>query len=325
MSVAWMGLLAATLFAAMIALTVHASYPWVRRRIEGLPAGLRARIVFALVASPVLLGAGLSILAVLPGVAAPLIPSLDHCTHHGDHHFHLCLVHGPTSIQLGRTGLVLAFVATPVLIGALPALSQLLRGRRLLSALRRSARPACADYDEVESQAPFAVTVGLLRPRVYVTSGLLRRLDDTSCAAVLAHEAAHVRRRDPLTKLLAELLGAFHLPRTRHALIADLSLACEQACDEEAAASIGDRTAVADALVKLGRMVGDASPPGIATVARFGEGNIASRVHALLDSPKTPPWLPPTGVVLAVSFAVAAAVCSPLHHATETVLGTFFG
>ncbi len=325
MSVAWMGLLAASMFAAMLALGVHAGYSWVRRRLDILPARLRARLVFALLAAPVALGVALSLLAILPGLAAPLTPVLDHCTQHADHHFHLCLVHGPRSIHLGRAGLVLGLIAVPVLIAAASAVARLLRGRRLLSALRRCARPATAGYDEVASEAPFAVTAGLWRPRVYVTSGLLRLLDDTSRMAVLAHEAAHVRRRDPLTKLLAELLGAFHVPKTRRALLADLSLACEQACDEEAAASIGDRTAVADALVKLGRLVSDASPTGTAAVARFGEGSITARVHALLDTPKPLPWLPSARLTLAAGFVLATILSAPLHHATETVLGALFG
>jgi len=320
-----MGLLAASAFGAIVSLGVHAGYPWVRRWLIDLPATLRTRLVFALVAAPAVFGVVLSLLAVLPGVAAPLAPALDHCTHHGDHHFHLCLVHGPGSIQLNRTWLALGLFATPVLIRVAFAVARLLRGRRLLSALRRSARPTAANYHEVASEAPFAVTAGLWRPRVYVTSGLLRLLDDTSRAAVLAHEAAHVRRRDPLMKLLAELLSAFHLPKTRQALLADLSLACEQACDEEAAVSVGDRTAVADALVKLGRLVSDASPTGTAAVARFGEGSITARVHALLERPKALPWLPSARLTLAASLVLATVLIAPLHHTTETVLGTLFG
>lgn len=325
MSLAWMGLLAAALFGAVVATVVHAGYPWLRPRLARLPAGLRARVVFALLAAPVGLGAALSILAVLPGVAAAFAPTLDHCTHHDDHHFHLCLVHGPDAIHLGRTWLVLGLVATPAFARATYSVVRLLRGRRLLTALRRAARPATGTYEEVCSEAPFAVTAGLWRPRIYVTSGLLRLLDDTSRAAVLAHEAAHVRRRDPLTKLLAELLVVLHFPSARQTLLADLSLACEQACDEEAAVSIGDRTAVAGALVELGRLVAAGFPVQATAVARFGEGSISARVHALLEAPKPPPRLPSTGAVLAMTLVVATLLSAPLHHATETLLGTFFG
>ncbi len=324
MSVACLGLLAAVLFGVVVAVLVHVGLPWMRPRLDPLPAWVRARLVFALVAAPVTVGVALSVLALLPGVAAALAPALDHCTHHDDHHFHLCLVHGPTAINLGRMSLVLGVIATPVTFRVAYAMVRLLRGHRLLWALRRSARPSIADYDEVAAEAPFAVTAGLWRPRVYVTSGLLRLLDGTSRAAVLAHEAAHVRRRDPLTKLVAELLGACHLPTTRQTLLANLSLSCEQACDEAAAASIGDRTAVADALVKLGRLVSDACPSQ-AAVARFGEGSITARVHALLEAPKPAPWLPSARLTLATGLVLATLLSAPLHHVTETVLGTLFG
>ena len=42
-----------------------------------------------------------------------------------------------------------------------------------------------------------AFTAGFWRPRIYVAEGLLRELSVEQVAAVLAHEGAHVRRRDP--------------------------------------------------------------------------------------------------------------------------------
>jgi Zn-dependent protease with chaperone function len=64
------------------------------------------------------------------------------------------------------------------------------------------------------SGAPEAFCVGLLHPRVYVSEGLLATLDDEELAAVLAHEAHHARRRDPLRLFLGRTLaaGLFFLP-----------------------------------------------------------------------------------------------------------------
>lgn len=325
MSVAWMGLLAAAVFGVVIAAAVQIGYGWLRPLFDRLPAGLRGRLMFGLLLAPAGLGVALSLLAVLPGVAAAFAPGLDHCTQHDDHHFHLCLVHGPAGIDLGRVWMVLGLVATPPAIRAVQVVARVLRGRRLLAALRRLARPATATYTEVAYEAPFAFTAGLWHPRIYVTSGLLQLLDDKSRAAVLAHEAAHARRRDPLMKLLAEFAGAFHFPGARRALLADLALACEQACDEEAAVSIGDRTAVADALVRLGRVMAVEFPVRATAMARFGEGRISARVHALLDAPKPRPRLPSTGAVLALAVVLATLLSAPVHHATETVLGTLLG
>lgn len=47
-----------------------------------------------------------------------------------------------------------------------------------------------------------AFCAGLLRPTVYVTSGAVRALNPHELEAVLVHEAAHARRRDPLRRLL---------------------------------------------------------------------------------------------------------------------------
>jgi Zn-dependent protease with chaperone function len=49
---------------------------------------------------------------------------------------------------------------------------------------------------------PVAYCLGLLRPRVVVSSGLLERLDCPSLKAVLEHEASHRRRRDPLRQAI---------------------------------------------------------------------------------------------------------------------------
>lgn len=54
---------------------------------------------------------------------------------------------------------------------------------------------------------PYALCAGLWRPAVYVSQGLLAAGDADEIRAVLAHEEAHRRRRDPLRILLAVTLG----------------------------------------------------------------------------------------------------------------------
>jgi Zn-dependent protease with chaperone function len=62
-----------------------------------------------------------------------------------------------------------------------------------------------------------AFCAGLLRPRVYVTCAMATTLTPSELHAVLAHEAAHARRRDPLrrvvTRATADVL--FYLPLAR--------------------------------------------------------------------------------------------------------------
>lgn len=327
MSLAVMGIVAALLFGALVSAVVHLGYSVLRPRIERLPAHVGRRVLLALLAAPATVGLSLAGLAILPGLAAVVFPSLDHCTHHGDHHFHLCLMHSPGHLHFGLPWLLPLAVAAYALLGLLGSAARVLRGQQLLTALRRSARRTEAGYHEVPSEAPLAITAGLLAPRVYVTTGLLRQLDGPYREAVLAHERAHVRRRDPLARLVAELLGELHGATTRDALLADFTLCCERACDEDAAAAIGDRTAVAGALVELGRMVAREPLPPTPLAARFGEGSLSARVHALLEAPKPAPApsLPSRRLALLGAITLGALACAPLHHLTETALGALFG
>ena len=81
-----------------------------------------------------------------------------------------------------------------------------------------------------------AFTTGWWRPQVFVAHNLPQRLSPDELEAVLAHEAAHVRRRDPLRLfLLRSLAGVlFWLPAIRR-LVADLADEAEIAADDAAA------------------------------------------------------------------------------------------
>lgn len=67
------------------------------------------------------------------------------------------------------------------------------------------------------SRRPAAFCVGVVRPCVVVTSGLLDRLSPEERAAAVWHEAQHARLREPLRCLLAELVSStfFWLPACR--------------------------------------------------------------------------------------------------------------
>jgi Zn-dependent protease with chaperone function len=321
-----MVLVAAVLFAAVASIAMRFGYPIVRPWLARLPASMRARLVFGATVSPVVLAASLGLLALLPGVVALVWPALDHCAHHDDGHLHLCVVHGPPAFRLGLGWVVLAAVLGPASIALGRTMIRVAHGRRLLEALRRTARRSPdGAHLVVESAAPFAMTAGLVRPRVYVSTGLLGELDALARRAVLAHEAEHVRRLDPLTKLAAELASALHLPSTRAILLEDLALACEQACDERAALAVGDRMTVASALVRLGRMIERCPLPASPILARFGESSIEARVHALLAPPMPTPAVPSRALLATVGVVAAGLAAAPIHHVTETILGKLVG
>jgi beta-lactamase regulating signal transducer with metallopeptidase domain len=82
---------------------------------------------------------------------------------------------------------------------------QLLNGRRYLSALQTiTGKGGYAHYRLVETNRPIACCVGYLKPEVYISRGLLVRLEPEHLKAVLAHEYAHAINYDNLRKLLVQ-------------------------------------------------------------------------------------------------------------------------
>jgi Zn-dependent protease with chaperone function len=97
-----------------------------------------------------------------------------------------------------------------------------------------------------------AFTAGLLRPRVYVARSLVHRLSFDELTAVLAHEASHALRRDPLRLSLLRILSCalFWLPALRR-LAADAADEAEIRADDHAARR--DPLILATAILALGQ------------------------------------------------------------------------
>jgi Zn-dependent protease with chaperone function len=123
-------------------------------------------------------------------------------------------------------------------------------------ALRYLAEPSDRQpFETIESHEQFAYCIGLLRPKVVLSRGLIDRLSQLQLEVVLRHEQAHAARRDNLRLWLAGLaLLPVPFP-LKQPLLADLALAAEQACDR-AAATVGGQTLVIDA----GRPRGGGTP-----------------------------------------------------------------
>jgi hypothetical protein len=97
---------------------------------------------------------------------------------------------------LGATG-------AAVLGAAREAVAALRFGRRLQ---REDAVPFRDAY-LIEDERPLAFCAGLLRPRVYISTGAVALLDDPALDAVLVHERHHARRRDPLRLAAGRVLA----------------------------------------------------------------------------------------------------------------------
>lgn len=169
---------------------------------------------------------------------------------------------------------------------------------RLLRAANTAQLPPGA-LECVTGLANPAFAAGLFRPRIYIALELVERLDDLQLQAVVAHEAAHLRRRDPLRLTVLRFFGCvmFWLPALRR-IVEDIADQAEFAADD--AGSERDPLAMAAALL---------------AVARFSSGKVVPSAANLL----TPDLLevrirrlagqqldPPTHVT---RRSVTAAVC----------------
>jgi Zn-dependent protease with chaperone function len=169
--------------------------------------------------------------------------------------------------------------------------------------------------DAVAAGEAFAVTHGLARPRILVSTALAGELTAVEVMAVLAHEREHLRRRDPLRLLAARLLAAWawYLPAARW-LAGRVALRGELAADRASAARAG-RKVLAGALLKLAGL--PVCPVLAAAGATPGpHGSLEARVSQLERG--RPPRLRPAPLrVLATAaglivLAAAGTCCAAL-------------
>ena len=145
-----------------------------------------------------------------------------------------------------------------------------------------------------------AVVVGLWRPKIYIPF----RMESNSMAYILAHEQAHIRRRDHWWKLLAYFMLTLHWfnPLVWIAYVM-LGRDMELACDEEVIRDLDTqaRGDYAQALMMNSRRRHHS------TVYRlcFGEIGVKERVRSVLNYQRPSAW---HSVVLAV-FSIVLGVC----------------
>jgi hypothetical protein len=283
-----------------------------RAPIGRLEPGARVHLLTAAAFAPMVLG----ILAVGVALAPSFGSAADHCGIHEDHHPHLCVAHAHLHDGLGLVLLAVlagARVAAGV-AGALAGGLESLRVVRSLSALSSDR----GEVRTVDMPGAFAATLGWWRPRAFVSTGVPAGIR----AVVVAHERAHVRHRDPVMRAAVQIGRALHLPGVARAIGRALHRAQEARADGEAAREIGDRTAVAEALVEMARLCRSHPLPG----ATAFTGDVEARVAELLDDRSAVRL--GRAPMIAVAIAIAAGLglgADHVHHALESALGLFGG
>lgn len=298
----------ATLIWWLAGLALALLYPSLRSRLMALNPRTRCRVLTALASLPAAFAVVSTLLLYLPATRGLGVAS--HC-----HEGLGCGTHAP-AISGGVLDVLLPLLALAILVIAIrrvapPLRRQAHRTRQLLA----MAQPENVEgYAVIDAEDAFALTVGLLRPRIILSSGLLHQLDPRQRRSVLLHERAHAARRDSLRQWLTALGAPRPLSGPGRPLQRDLHTACEQACDQQAALDVGDPLEVAESLLRAQR---SARTPQSASLD--GESALSARVAALIAPPR-PERLP--APVLVVGVAAAALVAAlvgldMLHHGAE--------
>jgi Zn-dependent protease with chaperone function len=295
--------LATALVSSLIAALVLAGEGWIGR----LAPAAQSRLLLGAVLAPALV-----MLAAIAGWMADIHVfgcTLHHCT---DRHW--AALPGIPGLLLGS-----AFLARNALAiaHAIKQVWQSHRTRRRLDAIAdRDAR----QINVLPFDDPQAFVVGLIRPRVYVSRGLLALAAESDLRSILAHERAHAARRDPLRRLVASLALALHLPGVAGRLERFLARTHEMAADAEAARAVGDAQHVAELLVRFVRL--RLARPAVPVAASWIGSDLEARVRTLLTSAPRPNHPRATtliaGAILGLLAALAAA--DPIHSGGEMLL-----
>jgi len=224
----------------------------------------------------------------------------------GLHHFfgRICLLPTPSWDYL--LGVVLPLGMGLVALGALGlGVVRLALMRRLVARSGVSAGPelqALADrlaqrLGATRSQMllspydrPLALTCGIFRPTVLLSTWMVEHLDPRELEAVITHELAHVVRRDYLVLWLATVLrdAFFYLPTSR-AAYRQLQREKELACDDLAVGVTDRPLALASALAKVWLHALDGLQFNRYTIAQplvGGNKSINDRIERLLNRPR---------------------------------------
>lgn len=207
---------------------------------------------------------------------------------------------------------------TAVAIGvALLRVGRMLRRTESLAALREEVPPprviaeaarragVSASVSCFSHPEPIAYTAGLVRPRIWISTGIGEHLGGQALEAVLWHERAHLLARDPLRIVIAHVLAAllFAVPWIG-ALVERYEVAKELEADREAMRKIGSPGPLAQALYALGDRV--AEPQALA----IGAWSLSARRIDQLCGARAEQLLPglSRGVVLRSLAALVLAL-----------------
>lgn len=176
------------------------------------------------------------------------------------------------------------------------------------------------DIIVLESRAPVAFAAGLLRPRCYVTTGLIEQVTETELDIILAHEGAHIKHKDTRKKWLFALLASLYPRPITQRLNRLFSLATEQLADAHVSQSYSVFD-IAQTLVNAAKIwrFSENSVNGV-SINAFITDDVDVRVRALVAPQRfrSFPWVCCLLIMVLTTIMSFVGVDS-LHHLVEAI------
>jgi TonB family protein len=155
------------------------------------------------------------------------------------------------------------------------------------------------------------VTIGIRRCVLLLPPGFLESVREADLDAVLAHESAHMRRRDFAKNLFYSLLS---LPVAYHPLLwltfSRIAETREMVCDEVAANTLTGTETYARALLRLASMLTQPMPTRTLHAIGIFDANIFERRIMKLSQKQTKISLARRIMIVAACAALAIATCT---------------
>lgn len=163
-------------------------------------------------------------------------------------------------------------------------------------------REGIDDILVVRCSDPLAFTIGFVRRRIVLSTGLLQLLNENELEAVIHHEAYHHKHADPFKVFVLSLFASvfWYLPILKH-IHSNYKVIREVLADRHAVDQTGSIADLGRALLKLLKQR-QAAPAMTVCHVSFADTAINYRIQRILD-PKTeiPVFLPVKSVLLSIS------------------------
>lgn len=196
----------------------------------------------------------------------------------------------------------LALISTGLVHASVSAFISISKARRAVARLPLKKRGSVAVIADERLKTAF--TSGFLRPRIYVSTGLLKSLEKDELRAVFLHELKHKKGYDPLKFLAYAFLkdAFFYIPATKY-LAGFARLKKEHEADDAASLKLGSPLPVASAMIKVAR---NGAAYGAAMAGEKGE--VPGRVRRLIEGRVDAMKVPVKAALLSVAYSVALVI-----------------